>query len=79
MEDHAVLVLGVGENAPTAQRGCAIVRISTHQNLIAALSASTVIAKLTQGPQSIVPTMIAIARSGKNDLPITRPVCNRNS
>jgi hypothetical protein len=37
---------------------------------MAAPSARPVIAKLTQGPQSTAPKMIAIAKSGQNDLPI---------
>lgn len=64
MKDHAVLVLGMGENAPTAQRRRAIAFISTHKNLNAALIARTVIARLTQGPQRVVPTMMASARKG---------------
>jgi hypothetical protein len=78
MEEYAVQVLRMGEDAPIAQCGLAGASISTHKNLNAALSARTVIAKLTQGPQSIAPTMIVIARRGKKDLPITSPVCNRN-
>ena len=39
----------------------------------------TVTPRLTQGPQSVAPTMIAIANSGKNDLPKTRPVRDTKS
>jgi hypothetical protein len=39
--------------------------------------AMTVTPRLTQGPQSAAPIMIAIANSGKNDRPKARPVCER--
>lgn len=79
MEGHTVPVLGMGENAPTVHRRKGIGRISTHKNLNAADIARTVTAKLTQGPQSIVPAMITIAKSGKNDLPKTSRVCDKNA
>jgi hypothetical protein len=78
MEDHAVPVLGVGENAPTAEREAPAAFSPIHSNLKATVIARTVIAKLTQGPQSITPAMTAIAKRGQNDLPNTSRVCDRN-
>lgn len=77
VEDHAVEVLGMSENAPTAQSRRTITPISAHKNLIAALSARTAITKLTQGPQRTSPTMIEIAKRGQNDLPRTRPAFDK--
>jgi len=77
MESHAVPVLRMGENAPTARRRCTA-GLSAQINLNAAVTASTATAKLTQGPQSIVPAMTAIAKRGKNDLPSTTLIFERN-
>jgi hypothetical protein len=38
----------------------------------------TVTPRLTQGPQIAVPKIIAIAKSGKNALPKTIPVLDKN-
>lgn len=35
--------------------------------------------RLTQGPQNMAPTMMTMANSGKNDLPKTRPVPDKNA
>lgn len=78
MKGYAVPVLGIGENAPTARRSRGVALISGHINLKAAATAATVIAKLTQGPQSIAPAMTTIAKRGQNDLPKASPVCDRN-
>jgi len=78
VEDYAVRVLGIGQNAPAAERGRSIAFRSVHNNLKAAVTASTVIAKLTQGPQSIAPAITTIAKRGQNDLPKANPVCDRN-
>ena len=79
MESHAVPVLGMGENAPTARSHLGIAGHSSHNNLNAAAIARAVTVKLTQGPQSAEPAMTAIANSGKNDLPRTNPVCNKKA
>ena len=79
MEDHAVAVLGIGENAPSAERGCRIALILAHNNLKAAVTASAVMAKLTQGPQSITLAITTIAKSGQNDLPNTRAASEKNA
>lgn len=71
-------VLGVGENTPAAKHCRGIALLSVHNSLKAAVTASTVIAKLTHGPQRIAPAMTTIAKSGQNDLPKARPACDRN-
>jgi len=71
-------ILGVGENAPTTERDAPAASRPTHNDLIAKVIATTVIAKLTQGPQSMTPAITAIAKRGANDLPNTSPVCDRN-
>src|SRR5271155_3042617 len=75
MEYHAMQILGVGENAPTTERDAPAASRPPHNDLIAKVIATTVIAKLTQGPQSMTPAMTAIAKRGANDLPKTNPVC----
>jgi hypothetical protein len=77
MEDQAVPVLRIGENAPAANRGQGISLISAQSNLKAAVTVRTVIARLTQGPQSIAPAMTAIANRGQNDLANISAVCDR--
>jgi hypothetical protein len=49
-----------------------------HNNFIAAITATTVMAKLTQGPQSMTPAMTASAKSGQKDLPTSSPACATN-
>jgi len=63
---------------PTAggDRGVAFRR--THNHLIATVTVRTVIAKLTQGPQSAAPAMTPIAKRGQNDRPNTSPISDRN-
>jgi hypothetical protein len=78
MEGHAVPVLRMGENAPTAHRRRCITRLFAQINLNAAATARTVTAKLTHGPQSVVPPMTTIAKNGKNDLPSTSLIFERN-
>jgi hypothetical protein len=50
----------------------------SHKNLKAAATVTTVIPKLTQGPQSIAPAITAIANNGQKDLPSTSPVRDKN-
>ena len=78
MEYDAVQVLGIGENAPPVQRASGVVLSFAHNILIATVTAATVMAKLTQGPQSIAPTITTIAKNGQNDLPNTSPLCSKN-
>ena len=70
MENDAVPVLRMGKNTPPTRRLC-IPRLSAQISLNAAATATTVIARLTHGPQSIAPAMTVIAKSGNNDLPST--------
>lgn len=79
MEDDAMPVLRMDENAPTARERRNSACILIHINLKAAAKAMTVIAKLTQGPQSMAPTMMTIAKSGKNDRPTINPACDRKA
>ena len=79
MEEYAVQVLGVGKNTPTTERDAGAAFGRAHNSLIAKIIATTVIAKLTQGPHSIAPAMTAIAKRGTNDLPKTSPVCDRSA
>lgn len=78
MKNYAVPVLRMRENLPTPQHRTGTTGLGTHNSLRAAAIAMTVTPRLTQGPQSAVPTIIAIAKSGKNALPKTRPVCDKN-
>jgi hypothetical protein len=79
MEGYAMPVLRMSKNAPTAHRSRHMTRCSVQMDLKAVPTARTVSAKLAHGPQSIAPAMTAIARSGKNDLPATSLVLERNS
>src|SRR5258708_19948129 len=76
MKEYAVPVLRVGENAPGPQHcwGRSGAGLWDHSNLKAAAIAMTVTPRLTQGPHSAPPRMIAIANSGKNDLPRTNVI-----
>src|ERR1700735_266183 len=78
VKGHAVPVLGMGENTPGAEHCRAIALLSVHNSLKAAVTANTVIAKLTHGPQRIAPAMTTIAKSGQNDLPKASPARDRN-
>src|SRR5277367_4221502 len=78
MENYAVPVLGMRNDAPGPQVWCGMAHILAHRNLNAAAMAMTVNVRLTHGPQSIAPRMMTRANSGKNDLPKTRPVPNNN-
>jgi hypothetical protein len=78
MKNYAVPVLRMRENLPTPQHRGGITGLGTHNSLRAAAIAMTVTPRLTQGPQSAVPTIIAIAKSGKNALPKTIPVLDKN-
>jgi len=74
-----VRILRVRENAATARRRRDAALLPGHINLRAAITASTVIAKLTQGPQSIAPAITTIAKRGQNDLPSASRLCDRNA
>jgi hypothetical protein len=78
MEDHTVTVLRIGEDLPATRSVQRIPVSSTHISFKAAVTARAVIARLTQGPQRIVPAMTAIAKTGQNDLPNTSTVCDSN-
>jgi hypothetical protein len=67
MENDTVPVLGMSEKTPPARGPCG--PRSAQISLNAAATAMTVIARLTQGPHSIAPTMTVMAKIGKNDLP----------
>ncbi len=81
MKEYAVPVLRVGENAPGPQhcRGRSGAGLWDHSNLKAAAIAMTVTPRLTQGPHSAAPRMIAIANSGKNDLARTNVIRDTNT
>jgi len=78
MESDAVPVLRMGENAPPTRRPCRL-HLSAQISLNATATAMTVTARLTHGPQSVAPAMTVIAKSGKNDLPRTCLVFEKNS
>lgn len=78
MEDYAMPVLGIGKKATPRGWGRDSDWIAAHKDLIATVTARIVIRKLTQGPQSIAPTMSTIAKSGQNDLPKVRASWDRN-
>ena len=78
MKNYAVPVLRMRENLPTPQHRRGITGLGTHNSLRAAAIAMTVTPRLTQGPQSAVPTIITIAKSGKNALPKNIPVLDKN-
>jgi hypothetical protein len=73
MEEYTVQILGMREDTPMAQRPRAGASRLTDKNLNATVIATNVIARLTQGPQSVASTIIVIARRGKNDRPIASP------
>jgi hypothetical protein len=75
VEDHAMEVLRVGQDTPGDRSSGWRV---AHSSLRAKVTAIAVIAKLTQGPQSIAPAITVMAKRGQNDLPNTCPVCDRN-
>ena len=75
VEDDAVAVLRIGEKVAATRRGHRRAWIGAHNNFIAAITATTVMAKLTQGPQSMTPAMTASAKSGQKDLPTSSPAC----
>src|ERR1700757_383996 len=77
VKEYAVPVLRMGEKAPGPRQRCrgpGAGSLWGHRDLREAPIAITVTPKLTQGPQRVAPTMIAIAKSGKKDLPKARPV-----
>jgi len=76
MENYAVPVLRMGQNTPPTCRPC-MSRLSAQISLNAAATATTVTARLTQGPQSIAPAITVIAKSGKKDFPSTCPVLEK--
>jgi len=78
MENCAVPVLGVRDNARGPQWQTGVALISAHINLKAAAIATTVNARLIHGPQKMTPTIMVSAKRGKNDLPNTRPVDDKN-
>src|SRR5262249_53868230 len=61
MKDHAMRVLGIGEDVAAAL-------VPPHEKMSTATTARTRIDRLTQGPHKVVPAMIVIARNGKKDL-----------
>jgi hypothetical protein len=72
------------EKARRTGWGNGLARIFAHNNLSAAAMAMTVSVKLIHGPQSIVPTMMATAKRGKNDRATATPLrekkpCDRRS
>lgn len=77
MKNYAVPILRMRENLPTPQHRSGITGLGTHNSLRAATIATTVTPRLTQGPQSAVPAIIATARSGKNALPKAIPVLDK--
>jgi hypothetical protein len=77
MKNYAVPILRMRENLPTPQHRRSNAGLRTHNSLRAAAIAMTVTPRLTHGPQSAVPTIIATARSGKNDLPKTIPLLDK--
>jgi hypothetical protein len=77
MKNYAVPILRMRENLPTPQHRRGITGLATHNSLRVAAIAMTVTPKLTQGPQSAVPTIIATAKNGKNALPKTIPVLDK--
>src|SRR5277367_974596 len=78
VKDHAMEVLRVGQDAPPDRSSRSSGWRVAHNSLKARVTASAVIAKLTQGPQSIAPAITVMAKRGQNDLPNTCPVCDRN-
>lgn len=78
MENHTVPVLRISQHAPTIRARC-MGRRSAQISLNTAATATTVTPKLTQGPQSIMPAISAIAKIGKNERPITTVVLEKNS
>jgi hypothetical protein len=78
MEEHAVPVLCMGEQAPAARKREGIACARNQISLSAAAIAMTVTPKLTQGPQSAVPAITTSAKSGKKDRPNAKPVCETN-
>jgi len=79
MKEYAMPVLRVGKKTPRPQHRRGIGGIGNHSDRRAAAMATIVTPRLTQGPQSAAPTMIAIAKSGKKDLPKTSAVCDKNA
>ncbi len=78
MENYTVPILRISQNAPAIRDRC-LGRRSAQISLNTAATARTVTAKLTHGPQSIVPAITAIAKRGKNDLPTKSVVFERDS
>lgn len=78
MKDHAEQVLSISKNAPAPERGRGIELSSIQNDLNATVTIIAVIAKLTQGPQIIVPAMSMIAEIRKNDLAKISPICDTN-
>ena len=78
MKDNAVPVLRMGEKAPAPQLRRCSGQSGNHNCLRTAAIATTVTPRLTQGPQTAAPAIMAIAKSGKNDLPKTRPVGDKS-
>src|ERR1700722_2779241 len=81
MEDHTMEILRMRENPPAVRsrrfRSFEATHRRTHTTLNAVSSATSTIARLTHGPQSIAPKIITIAKRGPKDLPITSPVFER--
>ena len=78
MKDDAVPILRIGQNAPAFSGGRCTPMILLHSSLKAIATVTIVIERLTQGPHSIDPAMMARAKRGKKDRPNTSPVSERN-
>src|SRR6185295_18031623 len=78
MKDNAVPVLRMGEKVPAPELRRGSGQSGNHNCLRTAAIATAVTPRLTQGPQTAAPAIIVIAKSGKNDLPKTRPVRDKN-
>ena len=77
MKPDAMPVLDMRQYPPTGRDRPATV-IRAHINLNAVAIATTVTPRLTHGPQIIIPAMIVMAKSGKNNLPRTILLCDRD-
>ena len=78
VEYHAVRVLRIGKNAPTPDGDRGLELLCDHMYLRATVTATTVMPRLTHGPQSIAPAITTSAKRGQNDLPNVSPACDSN-
>jgi hypothetical protein len=73
-----VEILRMREQARRSRGRGGLARIIAHNNLSAAAMAMTVTVRLTHGPQSMAPAMIATAKRGKNDRATATPLREKN-